>query len=131
LALQRWRWAIASGYPLWVVTDVLGDTRRDAGSLINGTADFMLVPGPIRHSLMTLRRVRLAVLVFAAVVALAGISRWVIMWIMAGASEPGQEIAMHWAIPILISYLAYFALGVPEWRVRRRERARATGGAAG
>ena len=38
---------------------------------------------------------------------------------------------MHWAIPILISYLAYFALGVPEWSVRRRERARATGGAAG
>ena len=131
LALQRWRWAVASGYPLWVVTDVLGDTRRDAGSLINGTSDFMLVPGPARHALMTLRRVRLAVLVFAAIIALAGISRWVIAWIMAGASEPGQDIAMRWALPILLSFLIFFALGAPEWRVRRRERAKATGGATG
>lgn len=130
IALQRWRWALASGYPLWVVADVLGDTRRDAGSLINGTADFMLVPGPTRRTLMTFRRARLLTLVLAAVIALAGIVRWVSVWLLSGGSEPAQDVAMHWAVPILITYVLFFALGIPELRVRRHERIRVAGGSA-
>src|SRR4051812_27555116 len=41
LALRRWKWATASGYPIWVVADVLADTRRDSGNVINGTGDFV------------------------------------------------------------------------------------------
>lgn len=129
LALQRWRWAVASGYPLWVVADVFCDSRRDAGSLINGTADFTLVPGPTRSALLALRRARLLLLVLGAVIALVGIGRWIAAWLIGGGSEPAQEIAVHWAVPILVSYVLYFALGAPEWRVRRRERMRAGGGA--
>src|SRR6185436_3767279 len=56
LAVQRWRWATASGYPTWVVSDVLADTKRDSGNLINGTGEFVLVTGPTRRLLLALRR---------------------------------------------------------------------------
>src|SRR4051812_28121784 len=82
IALQRWRWAVAQGYPSRVVADVLSDARRDAGSLINGTADFSLVPGRSRSLLLSLRRARLVLQVFGAVVALVGVSRWLFLWVM-------------------------------------------------
>ena len=31
------------------------------------------------------------------------------------------------AIPLLLLFISHFALGVPEWRVRRRERSKAAG----
>jgi tRNA A-37 threonylcarbamoyl transferase component Bud32 len=127
LALQRWRWAVASGYPSWVVADVICDAHRDAGSLINGTADFALVAGPTRRLLLALRRARLLLQIFGALIALVGIGRWVTVWLMGGGSEPAQDVAMHWAVPILTAYLLFFALGLPEWRVRRRERMKVAG----
>jgi hypothetical protein len=122
LALQRWRWAIGAGYPTWVVLDVLCDTRRDAGSLINGTADFAFVTGPTRRQLLTLRRARLITLVVSAAMALAGVAHWIARWLVAGGSEPMQAIATYWAMPLLVIFVVYFLLGIPEWRVRRRER---------
>jgi tRNA A-37 threonylcarbamoyl transferase component Bud32 len=114
LALQRWRWAVASGYPSWVVADVFCDARRDTGSLINGTADFTLVPGPTRRALLALRRARLLLLVLGALIALVGIARWVAAWLMGGGSEPEQAIAIAWAIPILVTYVLYFGPAYPK-----------------
>lgn len=122
LALQRWRWAVLAGYPTWVVLDVLCDTGRDAGNLINGTADFAFVTGPTRRSLLAMRRSRLLVQVLAAAVALVGVSRWVAGWLMGGGSNPMLPLATFWAAPLLVLFLVYFVLGIPEWRVRRRER---------
>lgn len=131
LALQRWRWAVASGYPSWVVADVFCDSRRDAGSLLNGTADFAFVPGTTRQTLLRLRRARLIAQVFAAVVALLGIGRWIALWLMTGGTEPAQAVAMRWAAPLLVAFLLYFILGVPEWRVRRHERIKVSGRPSG
>lgn len=126
LALQRWRWAKLAGYPSWVVLDVLCDTNRDAGHLINGTSDFAFVTGTTRRSLLAFRRARLMVQVLAAVVALVGVTRWVTQWLMGGGSDAMQSVAVDWAAPLLVLFVLYFALGFPEWRVLRRERQPAT-----
>ena len=42
-----------------------------------------------------------------------------------------QGTATRWAIPLLTVYFAYFILGAPEWRIRRRERARVSGRPSG
>ncbi|MEX2153206.1 MAG: serine/threonine-protein kinase [Gemmatimonadaceae bacterium] len=131
LALQRWRWAVASGYPSWVVGDVVCDTRRDAGSLMNGTADFAFVPGRTRRMLLALRRTRLLVEILAAVVALAGVGRWVAVWLIGGGTNPAQDIARFWSMPLLALFVLYLLLGLPEWRVRRRERIRVAGRPSG
>lgn len=126
-AARKWRWAGASGYPSWVVIDVFCDTRRDAGSLVNGTGDFAFVPGPTRRRLLAMRRGRFVAHGVAAAVAIAGITHWLTVWVLDGASGPGKAVAIGWAVPLLLAFAAHFALGVPEWRVRRRERSRAVG----
>lgn len=130
-AAQRWRWAGTSGYPGWVIADVFCDAGRDTGTLVNGTGDFVLVPGPRRNMLLALRRLRYATQVAAALVALVGIVRWVLAWLQSGGSIPAQEVAMRWAAAILACYVLFFLLAIPEWRVRRSERARAAGRPAG
>jgi hypothetical protein len=50
---------------------------------------------------------------------------------MAGGSQSAQSVAMRWALPILASYVLFFALGFPEWRVRRRERIKIAGRPSG
>jgi hypothetical protein len=125
------RWATTSGYPLWVFGDVLCDARRDAGSLINGTADFALVPGPLRRSLLQLRRMRLFVQIVTAVFALIGVARWVTVWLQTGGTQPATNIAYFWSVPLLALFVLYFLLGLPEYRVRRREHIKATGRASG
>ena len=124
LGVQRWRWATASGYPMWVVADVLADTKRDSGNLINGTGEFVLVAGPTRRMLLVLRRGRFALVLLGALVALLGIVAWIVAWMKTGGSDAAQPTAMRWGVPILVTYLLFFAAGVPEWRVRRRERGR-------
>jgi tRNA A-37 threonylcarbamoyl transferase component Bud32 len=131
VALQRWRWAAASGYPPWVVGDVLCDTRRDTGSLVNGTADFAFVAGRERRALLRFRRVRLLVVVVAALIALIAILRWVAVWLLAGGTDAAQDVAMAWAIPLLAFFVLYFLLGFPEFRVRRREHIKVTGRPSG
>lgn len=131
LALQRWRWAATAGYPWWVVADVVGDTRRDAGSLMNGTGDFVLVAAATRRVLMRLRRARLMVQISAAVIALVGVARWLMAWLFGAASQPAREVALFWVVPLLACLLVFVLLGVPEWRIRRRERIRFAGGAEG
>ena len=122
LSLQRWAWAVKSGYPSWVVLDVLCDTKRDGGHLINGTADFAFVAGAVRRTLLSFRRARLFVQLAAGVVALAGVARWIEVWLGAGGSTAAQPVAQIWAVPLLVLFAVYFILGVPEWRVHRRER---------
>ena len=129
LALSRRRWAIASGYPKWVVADVICDARRDSGDLINGAGDFALVPGVMRAQLLSFRRWRFWIQLLGAVLAVAGASRWVVAWLASGRSAPSQNIAMLWATPILAVFVIYLIAGIPEWRVRRAERAKALGGA--
>jgi tRNA A-37 threonylcarbamoyl transferase component Bud32 len=131
LALQRWRWASNSGYPPWVVADVFCDAHRDAGNMINGTADFALVSGPLRRNLLAFRRARLLLTVVGGGVALVAIGRWVTVWAMAGGSQSAQSIAMHWAPALVVTYVLLFALGIPEWRVRRRERIKIAGRPSG
>ncbi|MGH7678360.1 MAG: serine/threonine-protein kinase [Gemmatimonadaceae bacterium] len=131
VALQRWRWAAASGYPWWVVGDVLCDVRRDAGSLVNGTADFAFVPGPERRLLLQFRRARLFVQVIAALVALTGTLRWIAVWLTQSGTSAAQEVATFWAIPLLAFFVVYFILGWPEYQVRRREHIKATGRPSG
>ena len=128
LSLSRRRWAIASGYPKWVVADVLCDSRRDGGDLINGTGDFALVAGVIRAQLLSFRRWRFWIQVISAVVALAGASRWVVVWLASGLAAPSQSLAMLGATPILALLVIYMIAGIPEWRVRRAERAKSLGG---
>jgi tRNA A-37 threonylcarbamoyl transferase component Bud32 len=130
LALQRWRWAVASGYPSWVVADVLCDAQRDAGDLINGTDDFTLVPGAVRANLLNLRRTRLMLSVGGAVVALVGVGRWVSVWLESGGTNPSKPVAIFWAAPIMLAFVLYMVAGIPEWRVRRAERAKALGAGA-
>jgi tRNA A-37 threonylcarbamoyl transferase component Bud32 len=122
LALQRWRWAVKAGYPSAVVADVLCDTKRDGGHLINGTANFAFVGGAVRRTLLSFRRARLIVQLLAAVVALVGVGRWIMVWLLGGGSSAAQPVAQLWAIPLLMLFVVYFILGVPEWRVHRRER---------
>jgi len=129
LALQRWRWAVDSGYPSWVVADALCDAQRNAGDLINGTDDFTLVPGAVRANLLNLRRTRLMLSVGGAVVGLAGVGRWVSVWLDSGGTNPSPSVAMFWAAPILLAAFLSVAAGIPEWRVRRAERAKALGAA--
>ena len=131
VAVQQWRWAMTSGYPAWVIVDVFCDARRDSGSIVNGTGDFALVPGPTRNVLLTLRRWRYAVQLVGVLLALAGAALWVAMWLRSGGSASAQETAIRWALPILVTYLLYFLLGAPEWSIRRRERARVTGRPSG
>ncbi|MEX2179959.1 MAG: serine/threonine-protein kinase [Gemmatimonadaceae bacterium] len=131
VALQQWRWAVKSGYPSWVVSDVFCDARRDAGALVNGTGDFALVPGPMRSALLGFRRGRLWMQVAGALIAVTGMSRWVMAWLADGGMTAAQGTASRWAIPLLTVYFAYFILGVPEWRIRRRERARVSGRPSG
>ena len=38
---------------------------------------------------------------------------------------------MHWAPAILVTYVLFFALEIPEWRVRRRERIKIAGRPSG
>jgi tRNA A-37 threonylcarbamoyl transferase component Bud32 len=127
MALRRWRWGVASGYPPWVIADVFADVRRDAGTLINGTEDFVSVAGRTRSKLLRLRRARLIFLLLGVVVAVGGIVRWVTVWLIGGGSEPAQSVAMQGAAPILATYLAFLGASIPEWRVRRRERRRLRG----
>ena len=127
LALRKWRWARAAGYPTWVVVDVFCDSKRDAGSLINGSGDFTFVPGRTRHALLLMRRLRFLGHATGALVAMAGVSHWLTAWLIDGASRPLQAVAIAWATPLLALFLAHFALGLPEWRVRRRERVKAAG----
>lgn len=127
VAMQRWRWAGASGYPAWVVLDVFCDTRRDAGSLVNGVGDFAFVPGPVRRQLLAMRRARFVGHAVGAFIAIAGITHWVVVWLVNAATASVQSVAIAWALPLLLSFAAHFGLGFPEWRVRRRERARAAG----
>jgi len=122
LAFARWRWAISSGYPTWVVADVFCDTRRDAGDLINGTGDFMLVPGPMRRVLLRLRRARLLLEIGAALLALVAIAHWISAWLVTAGSSPMEPIARAWAVVMFASLVVFIALGAPEARVRRRER---------
>ena len=122
IALGRWRWAVKTGYPSWVVADVLCDTKRDGGHLINGTADFAFVSGAERHTLRSFRRGRLVVQILAAFVALAGVAHWITVWLAAGGSHAPQPVALIWAIPLVVLFLIYLILGIPEWRVHRRER---------
>ena len=131
LAIQRWRWAVKAGYPSWVVLDVLCDTERDAGDLINGTSDFAFLVGSTRRSLLALRRARLIVQVLAAIVALTGVTRWVTQWLIGGGSNAMQTVGTVWAIPLLLLFAIYVALGLPEWRIRRRERQPAARGPGG
>ena len=131
LALQRLRWATASGYPLWVFGDVLCDARRDAGSLINGTGDFAFVSGPLRRSLLQFRRARLFLQILTAILALVGVVRWVIVWLEAGGTQPATNVAFFWSIPLVALFVLYFVLGVPEYRVRRREHIKAAGRQSG
>jgi len=131
LAFQRWRWSVATGYPSWVVADVFCDTRRDTGNLLNGTGDFVFVEGSTRRMMLLLRRARFVTQIVAAVVALAGVSRWLAVWLMGGGSEPGSDVAWHWAVPLAVCFVAYFLLGFPEWRVRRRENIKVTGRTSG
>jgi tRNA A-37 threonylcarbamoyl transferase component Bud32 len=131
LALQRWRWAVKTGYPTWVVADVFCDGRRDAADLLNGTGDFAFVDGSTRQRMLALRRVRLLVQVATVTVALAGIVRWLTVWLMGGGSEPGGDVAMHWAIPLLAGFVCYFAVGFPEAQLRRREHIKVTGRPSG
>ena len=126
LAFRKWRWASGAGYPTWVVIDVFCDTKRDAGSLINGTGDFTFVPGPTRRTLLLMRRTRFVGHVIGAVVALGGVAHWLTVWLIARATTPVQAVAIAWAAPLLVLFLSHFALGIPEWRVRRRERINAS-----
>jgi hypothetical protein len=58
---------------------------------------------------------------------MVGIMHWLIAWAMNGARDAMQGIAVAWAMPLLVLFLLYFMLGIPEWRVRRRERSRVAG----
>jgi tRNA A-37 threonylcarbamoyl transferase component Bud32 len=131
VAAQHWRWARRSGYPGWVITDVFCDTRRDTGSLVNGTGDFALVAGPTRSMLMALRRTRYATLLVCWALAIAGVSFWMTAWVASHSPATSQAAAMLWSIPIFACYLLFFLLGIPEWRVRRAERVRLTGRTSG
>lgn len=131
ISVQQWRWAVATGYPSWVVADVFCDARHDSGSLVNGTGDFVLVPGPDRSRLLTVRRARVWAQLIAGVVALAGIGRWTALWIAQGGADPLQATVTRWAVPLLALYVTYFLLGFPEWRVRRSERAKVAGRPSG
>jgi hypothetical protein len=128
LVLQRWRWAATAGYPWWVVADVVGDTRRDAGSILNGAGDFVLVAAATRRALMRLRRIRMIVLLTSAIVAIAGIARWLTAWLLGAGTRPEREVALFWIVPLLACLALYVLVGVPEWRIRRRERVRFSGG---
>ncbi|HEX7939082.1 MAG TPA: serine/threonine-protein kinase, partial [Gemmatimonadaceae bacterium] len=129
LSLSRRRWAITSGYPAWVVNDVICDSRRDAGDLINGTGDFSLVAGVMRAQLLSFRRWRFWIQVLGALIGIAGATQWVTAWLASDRSAPSQTIALLWAAPILVVFLIYLVAGIPEWRVRRAERAKSLGGA--
>ena len=131
MAVQRWRWASTSGYPVWVVADVFCDARRDAGNLMNGTGDFALVPGPQRNLLLALRRTRLLVQVVGGVVAMIAMAHWLTAWLSDGGSTSQETIAVRWAIPILLTWIVFFASGLPESRVRRRERIKIAGRPSG
>jgi tRNA A-37 threonylcarbamoyl transferase component Bud32 len=119
---RRWRWAASSGYPRWVIADVASDVARDAGALINGTADFAFVSGATRHTLLALRRARSAVVAAAAVVGFAGVLRWLTAWLASGGMDPRADIAVHWASAVLVTYVVFFACGLYEARIHRRER---------
>jgi hypothetical protein len=121
---RRWRWAAASGYPPWVITDVASDVRRDAGTLINGTADFAFVSGATRHRLLVLRRMRSAVVAVAAVVGFAGVLHWLSAWLPGRGMDPHPDIAVGWASAVLVTYVVFFLCGVYESRIRRHERGR-------
>jgi tRNA A-37 threonylcarbamoyl transferase component Bud32 len=127
LALQKWRWASSSGYPSWVVIDVFCDTQRDAATLINGTGDFGFVNGPTRQMLLRVRRTRFLLQAVAAAVGVSGVISWTGAWLLTRATEPAQSTAIAWSIPLLLVFTTHFGLGVPEWRVRRRERSKASG----
>lgn len=127
LALQRWRWAATSGYPGWVVADVLCDGPRDAGDLINGAGDFVFVSGPTRRRLIVFRRARLGLQGLAALIGLIGLAHWIVAWLAAGGAAAAETVALRWSIPLLATFFAWVALGAPEWRVRRRERSKFTG----
>jgi hypothetical protein len=68
---------------------------------------------------------------FATVIGLVGVGRWLSAWLAGGGAVSAQDVAMRWTLPLLAAFVLYFAVGIPEWRVRRRERSRATGRAAG
>ena len=127
VAVQHWRWARRSGYPRWVLLDVFCDTRRDTGTLVNGTGDFALVGGPTRSRLISLRRARYQTLVASFLLAIVAVALWIHAWLDGRAFATVQGVAMTWSVPILASYLLFFLLAVPEWRVRRSERAKITG----
>jgi len=131
LALQRWRWAVASGYPTSVVADVFCDTRRDTGNLINGAGDFVFVEGSTRHLMLLLRRAGFALQVLSVLIALSGVARWLAVWLTGGGSDPGRDVASSWAVPLLVCFVLYFVAGIPEWRVRRREHMKAPGRTSG
>jgi len=84
----------------------------------------------VRANLLTLRRTRLMLSVSGALVALAGVARWVSVWLESGGTEASPSLAILWATPILLAFVVASLVGIPEWRVRRAERAKALGAAA-
>jgi uncharacterized membrane protein (DUF485 family) len=127
---RRARWAMRSGYPAWVLTDVACDVRRDAGTLINGTGDFALVAGPTRHALLVLRRARMGVVALAAATGLAGVIAWLAAWLAGGLSDAKTDVAVGWATAILVTYVLFFLCGAYEMRVRRHERGKGASGSS-
>jgi hypothetical protein len=53
------------------------------------------------------------------------------VWLLGGGTNAAQDVAMTWAIPLLVFFVLYFLLGFPEYRVRRREHIKVTGRPSG
>jgi hypothetical protein len=116
------RMARRSGYPWNTIGDVMSDVRRDGGDLLSGLGVYAFFGDRERQRLLGMRRLRLAGIALAAVLALAAMVVWVSGGLAAITVDPtGTSIAPFWLIFVPLTLLgACAALAADEAILRRR-----------
>jgi Protein kinase domain len=123
-ALRFARIARRSGYPWGTIADVMSDMRRDGGDLVNGLGIYAFSSERERRTLLAMRRIRLAGIISATILAVGAMVAWVSGWFGSTATQGASPLtpgAARWMVALPGAVIAFCGvLAVAEAIVRRR-----------
>jgi hypothetical protein len=123
-ALRFARVARQSGYPWVTIADVMADTRRDGGDLVNGLGIYAFSSERERRTLLTMRRIRLAGIISATILSVAAMVAWVSGWFASSTTQgasPLTPTTARWMVAVPGAVIAFCGvLALIEAIVRRR-----------
>src|SRR5258708_38090350 len=102
-ALRFARIARRSGYPWGTIADVMSDMRRDGGDLVNGLGIYAFSSERERRALLAMRRIRLAGIISATILAVGAMVAWVSGWFGSTATRWAQPLtpgAARWLVAL-------------------------------